>query len=414
VQSPPPTPGPWGGNFVGPLLLLPLLLLLLPLYAVAEPDQSIRLRLQQIRLKGQPKLVTGLVFLPQPGELLLSTMRGEIVHYRIKRGIDTERLGSFRLPEQDYGSQCAVSLALDPDFETNSLLYASYCISLQTGRISRMRFSTNYGQVAKSARTVYEVGHPKAQLPFHNIGSIGFDPEGALWALVGEKQLYLPAQDLKTDLGSLIRIRPRREDPKGGYDPDPRNPFADREGASPNILAYGLRSPWMGVLDRRGFYWIGDVGEHKFEEVNLLREPGQNFGWPKAEGPCKKKCEGLTDPLIALPHALTGRYGRENPKRTAKPRSVYVGLEYPRMDEDPYGGRLADAILIGDFYAGWVRAIRIDDDGRIVSDHHLAHVAGPSAWAVGPDSYIYVVKLRQTESSRLFRMLPVPAEPLAR
>ena len=59
------------------------------------------------------------------------------------------------------------------------------------------------------------------------------------------------------------------------------------------IYAYGLRNPWKFSFDKNGRLFIADVGQHKIEEVNLiksgslLRNYGPNplnFGWRALEG----------------------------------------------------------------------------------------------------------------------------------
>lgn len=48
-----------------------------------------------------------------------------------------------------------------------------------------------------------------------------------------------------------------------------------------------MRNPFRLTLDKRnGRLLIGDVGNTKFEEVNVLPKssPGLNFGWADAEG----------------------------------------------------------------------------------------------------------------------------------
>ena len=89
-------------------------------------------------------------------------------------------------------------------------------------------------------------------------------------------------------MGKLLRIVPSREPGVGGFEPAPDGPLADDEDASQSVYALGLRSPFRGTRDSRGFYWIGDVGSDFFEEVNVVRAPLANFGWPDHEGPCSE------------------------------------------------------------------------------------------------------------------------------
>jgi hypothetical protein len=85
------------------------------------------------------------------------------------------------------------------------------------------------------------------------------------------------------------------------------------------------------------------------------------------------------------------RYARED--RQVVPttrRVVWVGVEYPRtVSVDRYAGLMFDRMLVGDFAAGWIRAIELDDQGAVVSDEPAGHLVGASSWAVGPDGYLY-------------------------
>ncbi len=62
------------------------------------------------------------------------------------------------------------------------------------------------------------------------------------------------------------------------------NPFAGRAAVQPEIWAYGFREPWRFSFDRlTGDLWVGDVGQDRYEEVDLVRR-GENYGWNVYEG----------------------------------------------------------------------------------------------------------------------------------
>ena len=50
-------------------------------------------------------------------------------------------------------------------------------------------------------------------------------------------------------------------------------------------LHYGLRNPWRIDVDPTGNLWIADVGQHCYEEVNLVPiMQSSNFGWAERKG----------------------------------------------------------------------------------------------------------------------------------
>lgn len=75
------------------------------------------------------------------------------------------------------------------------------------------------------------------------------------------------------------------------YGIPPDNPFVGDPAAQPEVYALGVRNMWRCSFDRgdsasgagRGRLFCGDVGQNKFEEVDLV-ERGGNYGWRAREG----------------------------------------------------------------------------------------------------------------------------------
>lgn len=100
------------------------------------------------------------------------------------------------------------------------------------------------------------------------------------------------AQMLSSLSGKIVRI-----DPNTG-DGIPSNPFFDPtrpRSAQSRIWALGLRNPFRFSLRpgtgshnpadaNPGVLYLGDVGLHGFEDMNVVTKPGMNFGWPIFEG----------------------------------------------------------------------------------------------------------------------------------
>jgi glucose/arabinose dehydrogenase len=372
------------------------------------------LRFVPVALPAEHREITEFKFIPgREGELIFFEKNGLILHMRLE-GDRLVELGRFRLTLPHTDLDCGLlSLAFAPDFAESQHAYIGMCVSGQESAITRVTLDTSdYAAIPGTLKTVLTVGDARATRPWHNIGSMGFDQTGALWALFGEKTIRDNAQDLENALGGMIRILPDADGE--GYEPAPDNPFYDAEdGRSPLLYAWGLRSPWKGAYDRQGRWWVGDVGDNAFEEVNLIDAAGQNFGWPLAEGPCESGCAGLRDPLASWDRGDAHPYVRQDPEvEPAVARTAWVGVVYEGGGGDPYGGRLQDTLLYGDMCLGYVRGLKADAAGAVVSDQHLGHMANLSGWDVGPGGYLYAVTFGACETkfgpqpSGFFRVEP--------
>ena len=89
------------------------------------------------------------------------------------------------------------------------------------------------------------------------------------------------SQNLKTFKGSILRL-----DVDGDtYTIPSDNPFVgNSDGYKEEIFAYGFRNPWMFSFDSEtGDLWVGDVGQDKWEEIDVVIAGG-NYGWAYREG----------------------------------------------------------------------------------------------------------------------------------
>ncbi|HKP55319.1 MAG TPA: PQQ-dependent sugar dehydrogenase [Polyangiales bacterium] len=342
--------------------------------------------------------LTGLAFLPDDLGLLVWEKRGRVAHYRLQDDALIFQ-GEFHLPRVATTTDCGlISIALDPDWRDNQLIYAGHCTSTTHSAVTRYRFdATNYDQVPKTGVEVIAFGDATAKRAWHNVGAIGFfsDAERSMWILVGDKNNGANAQDTSRNLGGVLRIIPKR-DAEGGYEPHPDNPFGgpgsdpERE-SSPDLYAWGFRSPWRGALDAQGRLWVGDVG-NRYEEINLVSKAAQNFGWSKQDGPCDSaSCADFTDPLVSWDHGSNHRYRVADPQAFSTWRRVaWVGTPYAAHPDDPYSGFLDDATLIADMCVGFVRAVGVDARGRLVRNEQVGHFVGLSGMAQAADGVLYV------------------------
>ncbi|MGN9844643.1 PQQ-dependent sugar dehydrogenase [Nonomuraea sp. H19] len=236
------------------------------------------------------------------------------------------------------------------------------------------------GSKATGRRDVLTQDQPYAN---HNGGQLAFGPDGYLYIALGDGgnagDPHGNGQNLKTLLGKILRI-----DPRGGrpYKVPEDNPFVGKQGAKPEIWAYGLRNPWRFSFDREtGDLWIGDVGQNAWEEVD--RQPaaskgGENYGWNLREGEESfrgGKGSELVDPVIVYRLNEGGNC------------SVIAGFVY-RGEKIPW---LRGRFLYGDFCAGWVKAAPADEPAK---GEEVGEIEQLSSFGEGPDGELYALSLR--------------------
>ena len=183
-----------------------------------------------------------------------------------------------------------LSVALDPEFAANGYVYAYYSPTAPRGVTRLSRFATMGEGAAFAFDAASELVLFEARQPYsnHNGGTVLFGPDGMLYLGIGDggaaDDPHGHGQNLGTHLSTIIRIDVRGASAEAPYAIPPDNPFLDREGALPEIWAYGLRNPWRMSFDREtGLLWAGDVGQRRMEEVSVV-EAGGNYGWNVMEG----------------------------------------------------------------------------------------------------------------------------------
>ncbi|XP_012870446.1 PREDICTED: HHIP-like protein 2 [Dipodomys ordii] len=260
-----------------------------------------------------------------------------------------------------------LGLAFHPQFRSNHKFYIYYSRlgknKVERIRISEMKVSQTDPNRAdpKSERLILEIEEPASN---HNGGQLLFGLDGYLYIFTGDGgQAGDPfgkfgnAQNKSSLLGKVLRIDVNGAGSHGKQYRIPQdNPFVSEPGANPAIYAYGVRNMWRCSVDRgdpvshqgRGRIFCGDVGQNKFEEVDLIVKGG-NYGWRAKEGfECydKKLCHNasLDDvlPIYAYGHAVgksvTGGF-------------VYRGCESPNLH---------GLYIFGDFMSGRLMALQED------------------------------------------------------
>ncbi|MDQ4026484.1 MAG: PQQ-dependent sugar dehydrogenase [Actinomycetota bacterium] len=255
------------------------------------------------------------------------------------------------------GEQGLLGLAFHPEYRANGRFFINYTDLEGDTVVAEYQSDSAEADVASpdSARILLRVDQPYAN---HNGGALAFGPDGYLYIALGDGgsggDPHNNGQRLDTMLGKLLRIDVDSTSGDLAYGIPDDNPFVDRDGARPEIWAYGLRNPWRFAFDGDDI-WIGDVGQSQLEEINRMpaARAGLNYGWNVMEGdacyepPTDCDRDGLVLPVATYTHdegcSVTGGY-------------VYRGSI----------SSLVGAYVFGDYCSGTVWAV--DASGRAEQD----------------------------------------------
>jgi glucose/arabinose dehydrogenase len=234
---------------------------------------------------------TSLEFSPD-GKLFVTEKVGSIKIFADGVRVSENFLAPSPIQVESSGEGGLLGLAFDPEYESNRFVYLNYTNHEgPRNRISRFTANAEGTEVLPGSEVVL-MELEDLVVPRHAGGAIHFGPDGKLYVGVGDNSVEfkfnplgvpfqgdpLSAQTLKSLNGKILRIN------KDGSIPED-NPFFDQaEGKGRAIWALGLRNPYTFAFQPgTGLLFINDVGEGRFEEINVGRAGG-NYGWPLLEG----------------------------------------------------------------------------------------------------------------------------------
>jgi glucose/arabinose dehydrogenase len=290
-----------------------------------------------------------------------------------------------------------LGLAYHPNFPTDNRAWLAYTHETSPGvivlRISVFT-SADSGVTLNpgSEQIVFEMAQPGGH---NNGGHLLFGPDGFLYIGMGDggnddsdSAQAGNGQLTNNLLGKILRVDVSGTTGARLYKIPADNPFAanalcniDGTGTAdcPEIFAWGFRNPWRWTFDSAtGGLWLGDVGSHAREEVNLVVNGG-NYGWRCKEGTLDTAltCGTPSSPLIApvaeyehpVGQAVTGGF-------------VYRGTAIPA---------LVGRYVFGDYSSQLIWTIPTDTAPTL-----------PLTYADGWDSDVHVTSFAQDVDGELY------------
>lgn len=323
-----------------------------------------------------------LIVLEKTGKARIATFRRDAAEKHPVEGARTW----FEVAVNQASEMGLLGIALHPRFAENGRFFVHHD---PAGPKLRSRITEWHVDPARLddarpelVRTLLELDQPFAN---HKGGQLAFGPDGMLYIGFGDGgsggDPHGNGQNLGTWLGKILRIDVEHADDAHPYAAPPDGPLVGREGARPEIWAWGLRNPWRFSFDPAGRLVVADVGQDLWEEVDLVTRGG-NYGWNVREGRhCyqREACDaaGLVDPVWEYGHdvgsSITGGY-------------AYLGSRAPSLR-----GRW----LVGDFGSGRLWSLALPEKADAGGAEAVAASLGradinPSTFGRAPDGEVYV------------------------
>jgi len=229
--------------------------------------------------------------------------------------------------------QGLLDIAFHPQFDTNGRFFLHYSTSADqdlnppppsgavAGDTVVAEFSVSPNSDIANQAPEQFILTVRQDFANHNGGQMKFGPDGYLYIGLGDggdandpcnrAQTLDPANIQAGNgcrgetsvalLGKMLRIDVNTVTPAGdnnlcaangngsaNYAVPTENPFSNMANRCGEVLLYGLRNPWRWSFDRvTNDLWIGDVGQTRWEEIDLLQAPlkaAENLGWKPCEG----------------------------------------------------------------------------------------------------------------------------------
>ncbi len=333
----------------------------------------------------------GLVFLPN-GDMLVTERPGTL------RLISQGKLGEpIRGTPKPYVRQDAgyFDVTIHPDYASNGWIYLAYSDSIGEAAPGTRPPSMTVivrGRIRDGAwideQTIFRASPGFYYRDDTHYGCrFYWDRQGHLFFTLGERGKALDAQDLKSPLGKIHRVKD-----DGSIPPD--NPFVNQPGAVASIWSYGNRNP-QGLQEHpvTGRMWATEHGPAAGDELNRI-EPGRNYGWPTISRGTSFAGEVIEG---------TEREGMEQPVVWWTPTVAPSGITFYTADRFP---AWKNDLFIATLAGRSLRRLTTDGDKVTHQEVVFADMGRVRTVVQGPDGFLYVLL---AIPGRVARLVPVAA-----
>jgi glucose/arabinose dehydrogenase len=306
------------------------------LMALASPAFSVPIKLKKVcTVTELPTHIEAVPF--DSDSVFITSKEGQLSQCFLKTGL-VKKIHKFEvISPSEMG---LLSLVFSPQFLKNGLFYIHRNVQKSVANItevSEWKFSNQESLSSPhQERVIFETTQPYNN---HNGGTLIFDKNEKLLLGLGDGGAagdpHNHSQNPNSYLGKILEfdllLKPKPQ---------------------PQIYALGLRNPWKMSWSLEQKLIVADVGQNKFEEINLV-EKGKNYGWKVMEGKhCfspKKNCisNNFEPPIFEYDHSwgqsVTGGF-------------VATSSRY---------SKLKNQYVFGDFETGRIWALRLDGDKSV-------------------------------------------------
>ncbi len=361
-------------------MLLPLLLFLSAACSGASAERPFAV--ESIAKFNEPWAMT---FLPD-GRLLVTEKSGKL-QLVTTDGDKTEVSG---VPNVDYGGQGGFGdVVLHPEFADNNLVYFSYVEAGDgdtRGAVVALAKLTLGDRPALSSPAIIWRQYPKVTGRGHYGHRLLFAADGHLFISSGDRQKFDPAQDMRANLGKILRLKD-----DGSLPAD--NPFAAEGGVAAQVWSLGHRNPLGIAFDNSGRLWNNEMGPAGGDELNLVMR-GNNYGYPIVSNGDHYGGADIPDhdtrPEFAAPATWW------TPVISPSSLIFYDGALFPAWRGNALIGGLSSQALV-----------RVEIDGESAREaERYSMGARIRAVRQGPDGAVWL--LEDGRGGRLLKLVPAP------